>query len=663
MKSLLNILERRTLQTKLLLGFTALMLFMLVMSIGNLFTYGVLRADLHTLYEKELLGVSNAKDAQLNYLAIGRELRQASLAGAGKAREAALKSVTESDAALQLELQALRPRLFRPEAQAVLALFEREYAAYKLNVQKARSLLEKGAEAEAAAYITSDEFRRPGVAANEAITKLTTIKEADARVMTEEAIAASDEAFWNTSAALGAATALSLLIGWGIARSIRRPTDALGQAVVSLAAGKLQTEIPFLDYENEIGSLARSVQVLQRTAQDMDDASWLKTHLAQCAQALQTSTSFTALTQTLFSHLAPLIKLGQGVFYVYEEEQRRLRMLSSYAFRERKSLDQYFNIGQGLVGQCAMERAPIILQSPPADYIRIGSSLGEAAPRSICVIPILRNDRLLGVLELASFQGFTVREQALVDGLIPLLATNLEILERSVKTSKLLDETRTQARLMQQQAAQLEEQTEELEAQQAALKDTEAWYRSIIESAPDGMLVVNARGAIVLTNPKLEALFGYAPGELDGQMLEVLIPSSARSHHGQLREGYMQEGSTRAMNGLNRELKGVRKDGSEFEVEVGLSQLAASASRGVNVCASVRDIAERKHLEQAVLAERARLQAILDKKPNLHLHHGNGRESAFCQPRGQTTLRPGNRAGCPGCLRRPRAACRAFAAS
>jgi HAMP domain-containing protein len=405
MRSPLLILERRSLATKLVLGFTVLMLFTLAIGIANLVTQRTMRDDLQALYEKELLGVSNAKDAQIHYLTIGRELRQASLAGQGKARDVALKAVSDSDAALLKELEQLRGRLFHAGAKSELTVFEREYASYKANIAKATNLLTKGAEAEAAAFISSDEFRRPGVAANEALAKLTAIKEAGARATTEDAIDASKDAFQTTTIALASAMGLSLLIGWVISRSIQRPSNALREAVESIANGKLNITVPFTNYNNEIGNLARSVEVLQTASLQIETESWLKNHLAECGQAMQSAPSFTTLAQALFSHIAPLIQLGHGVFYVYEEDQRRLRMLSSYAYRERKALNQYFAIGQGLVGQCAMERAPITLLQPPADYVRIGSSLGESVPHTITVIPILRNERLLGVLELATFNG------------------------------------------------------------------------------------------------------------------------------------------------------------------------------------------------------------------------------------------------------------------
>jgi PAS domain S-box-containing protein len=337
--------------------------------------------------------------------------------------------------------------------------------------------------------------------------------------------------------------------------------------------------------------LARSVQVLQDGARQMDDQSWIKSHLAQISNALQSADSFSGLTQILFSELAPLTHIGHGAFYVFEETEQRLRLLGGYALRERKELGQYFRIGQGLVGQCALERAPITLTQPPADYIRVASSLGDAPPAAIAVLPVVRNDRLLGVLEVATFLDLHPREQALLDGLLPVLAMNLEILERSVRTNKLLGET-------QRQAATLEEQAEELEAQKTSIQATESWYRGIIESAPDGLLVADGAGRITMVNARMLALFGYTEAELVGQPIELLVPESVRQHHPALRTQFMETGGSREMGGKGYSLKGRRKDGSLFPVEVGLSKLPAVGGREASACASVRDVTDRKLLEE-----------------------------------------------------------------
>ncbi|QTN28690.1 PAS domain S-box protein [Rhodoferax sp. AJA081-3] len=611
MNALLSALERRTLVTKLTLGLASLLLLSVLIGIVSLRTQLALSAQLQQTYEADLLGVSNAKDVQIEYTTMGRTLRQALIAPDAERREQALKQLVGAETQMHKELQQLRPRIFREQAKVELARFDTEFANYKSNVDKAVAMMRDGYLPRATSLVSSDEFERAGNTTAAAISAVVKIKEEGARLGTEAAQQlAQDNARVIYLLMLGG-LGLGLCMAWLTVQSIRRPSDRVRKVVEKLAQGQLDITVPHADFSNEIGALARAVVVLQTGARQMEEQNWLKSNLALLSNALQTAATFTELSQTLFSTVAPLLRVGHGVLYIHEEDTHRLRLLGSYAYRERKALEQHFDMGQGLVGQCAMERVPIILRQPPPDYVRIGSSLGEASPRSIIVLPILRNERLLGILELATLAEFGTRDQALLDAVMPTLAMNLEILERSVKTNRLLVETQRQSRAMQEQAATLEEQAEELEAQQAALKDTEAWYRSIIESAPDGMLVCDARGTIALANPKLEAMFGYATGTLAGHPIEVLVPEAIRGVHVGYRNGFLENGQARSMGGMNTELKGVRKDGSSFSVEVGLSKLPMVGGRGVNVCASVRDITERKEAERRVRESEQRLDLAM----------------------------------------------------
>jgi PAS domain S-box-containing protein len=197
------------------------------------------------------------------------------------------------------------------------------------------------------------------------------------------------------------------------------------------------------------------------------------------------------------------------------DAQGQFNLLASYGYRERKNLSSNFRLGEGLVGQCAMEKASILL-SAPRDYIRISSGLGDGPPACVLVLPIIHAERVLGVLEMASFQEFSGREKTVLESIVPTLATSMEIMDRNLRTKELLAATQQQAERMEKQAAQLEEQTVEMEAQQAELLETENWFRSIIETAPDGLLVVDANGQILLANPMAATLLGYAPTELLG---------------------------------------------------------------------------------------------------------------------------------------------------
>src|SRR5688500_5751805 len=184
--------------------------------------------------------------------------------------------------------------------------------------------------------------------------------------------------------------------------------------------------------------------------------------------------------------------------------------------------------------------------------------------------PVAVGDRVLAVLELATVEPWSPRRQSLVESLLPVLALNLEILERHRR----------------------------VRAQQRELQDTEAWYRGIVGSAPDGLLVADQAGRIVLVNAQLERMFGYGPGELEGLPIEALVPAALREGHVALRDGFLLgDGSTRAMAESNRELHGQRQDGSLFPVEVGLSRLPAAGGRGSCTCASVRDATLRRRQE------------------------------------------------------------------
>ena len=609
MNKLVIALERQSLSRKLAVGFALLLLGTMVISIEGIVSQRSLVNNLQVIHDQEMQGVESGKNIQVAFATIGRTIRQALITADPADRELALDQLAAARVTVSMEVSLLRSTLFREETKKLLARFEENYALYLRGVDKAIALLRSGKNAEAMAFVASMEFQKPGIDANENMGQLVSIKEEGAQKSYQRSLEEAKRSQRVSIGMLAFGLLFGILLWMLVSRSVNRPLDRLRDAVKELASGKLEHEVPHCDYGNEVGDLARAVVVLQTEAQQMEAQRWIKTHIAAVSTELQAATSFTELSQTFLSNVAPLLKVGHAVFFIFEEEQRRLRLLGGYAFRERKNLDIYFAIGQGLVGQCALERAPIVITRPPADYIRIGSSLGEALPNTIAVLPVLHNEQLLAVVELATFENFGANEQALLDGLMPVLAMSMEIIERNTKTQQLLEETRRQAESMEKQAARLEEQAVEMEAQQHEIKATEAWFRGIVESAPDGMLVVDEQGAIILTNHEVETIFGYQAGELVGSPIEALVPQDVSGRHVALRDSYLKDDHSRSIDATNRELRGVRKDGTELPVELSLSRLPAIGGRGKCVCASVRDITARKEAENrlAMAEERGRL--------------------------------------------------------
>jgi PAS domain S-box-containing protein len=146
-----------------------------------------------------------------------------------------------------------------------------------------------------------------------------------------------------------------------------------------------------------------------------------------------------------------------------------------------------------------------------------------------------------------------------------------------------------------------------------ALRASEVKFRGILESAPDGMVIADAQGRIVLLNAETERLFGYRRDELVGQPVEFLVPERFRGRHPQHRQGYIARPSTRSM-GEGLDLRGLRKDASEFPIEISLSPLESAG--GILVTAAIRDISVRKDAEKHLAQMENRYRGLLEAAPD-----------------------------------------------
>jgi PAS domain S-box-containing protein len=516
MQKILAFIERFKLTTKLLIGFSVGILIALAIGVNALTSLSQLQSKMETMYENDLLGISSIKDANLNLIYMSRAMRHMLIAQDDATRDASLATIKRSREKLLVELAEARKRIFRPEVVARYDVFLRDLNKALEGIEQAVGLIqrEKMNPSVAAQFITSKEFATIIAAADGGLHELTEMKEKAANSFLEEARVSAANTQRTATVLLIAGVVLAGLLGVLIGLSIQHPNDRLRASVENLAAGKTDAAIPHVDYPNEIGAMARAIAVLQEIYRKSNEQHWVKTHSAEIAAHLQSAEDFRTLTQTAVSHLASVVGAGHAALYV-ADAQGQFNLLASYGYRERKNLSSNFRLGEGLVGQCAMEKASILL-SAPRDYIRISSGLGDGPPACVLVLPIIHAERVLGVLEMASFQEFSGREKTVLESIVPTLATSMEIMDRNLRTKELLVATQQQAERMEKQAAQLEEQTVEMEAQQAELLETENWFRSIIETAPDGLLVVDANGQILLANPMAATLLGYAPTELLG---------------------------------------------------------------------------------------------------------------------------------------------------
>ena len=268
--------------------------------------------------------------------------------------------------------------------------------------------------------------------------------------------------------ALVTAFLLTAVLGMLTVRGIVNPIRALDASVNAIASGDYAKAVPFVTATDEMGGLARSIDVLKQGAALMDEQRWVKSHVSHVTGDLQGAVSLREFGQRLLSGLVPILGGGAGTFYVLDATPGLLRKVASYGLAEDVGPDS-IRRGEGLVGQCAQERQALTLTNLPAPYLWVQSSLGRAAPSQTTALPVISLDSLLGVLELASFRPFNTREQTLLDELLPVTAMSLEILQRNLHTQQLLDRTRQQAEQLEKQTDALLAQKDELLAQQEEL--------------------------------------------------------------------------------------------------------------------------------------------------------------------------------------------------
>jgi len=278
------------------------------------------------------------------------------------------------------------------------------------------------------------------------------------------------------------AVLLGILLGIGeirltlslVTRPLRRLTDLMGR----LANHDHDFEIHRLDRRDEIGEIARALQVFRQMALDIKGQSWIKTQVTDVSQRLQQATTHREFGQWLVSEVAPLFKVGVALFYSYDDIRLRLDLLGSYGLRLGHVAADSYLPGEGLVGQCATDRTPIILDHVPPNYVHIDSGSGAALPSHVTILPVLYRGCLIGVLEMAGFCALTPAQLELLEELLPIVGLSLENLNRSISTQELLQQTQEQADalrvselVMRQQKEVLRENNEALQAKTAELEE------------------------------------------------------------------------------------------------------------------------------------------------------------------------------------------------
>ena len=274
-----------------------------------------------------------------------------------------------------------------------------------------------------------------------------------------------------------AALLLLSLLAWVITRGItRRLLYAVG-AANTIADGDWDAEI-IADSRDETGRLLyaiRSMRDTLKTNRDHDRREErLKTQLSELNDRMRGDMTLQQLGNNMLNYLVPTLDAQVGAFYIFDTDAEKLQLSSSHAMQRRKNLANEFALGEALVGQCALEQKQILLQRVPDDYLSISSATGEATPRNVVVTPIVHEDEIKGVLEIAAFREFTEDDLTFLEMGVRNIAIAVHTAQSRVRLAHMLEQTRLQAEELENQKYELSKVNEDLEQQAMDLSASES---------------------------------------------------------------------------------------------------------------------------------------------------------------------------------------------
>ncbi len=268
-----------------------------------------------------------------------------------------------------------------------------------------------------------------------------------------------------------------------LAANLTTQVRAIGEVARAVAKGDLARSIS-VEAQGELAALKDNINEmilnLKDTTRKNTEQDWLKSNLAKFTRMVQGQKDLVAFSKLVLSELAPLVGAQHGVFYLSDADGDKtvMKMFASYAFRERKGIANRFELGEGLVGQCALEKERILITEVPNNYIKINSGLGEATPLNIVVLPVLFEGEVKAVCELASFQSFSTIHLALLDQLTESIGIALNTISATKRTEELLKESQALTEKLQTQQEELTKTNRRLEQQAATLQTSEELLRS-----------------------------------------------------------------------------------------------------------------------------------------------------------------------------------------
>ena len=269
--------------------------------------------------------------------------------------------------------------------------------------------------------------------------------------------------------------------------------NSLADFASEVGKGNYSAEYNQLSKDDKLGSLllemrdslAKSKKENEKNKHSAEKRNWINTGLAVFGELLRADSSdIDKFTYKIISELVKYLGANQGAILLINDDDKSnifLQLMGAYAFEKAKISKKRIEIGESLTGQCVLEKEVIYLTDLPEGYTTITSGLGKATPRNVIIVPLLFNEEVQGVIEIASFAIFDKYEKSFIEKVAEAIATTFATLKINNNTAKLLEDAKFQREQMLAQEEEMKQNMEQIKAHQDETELQIAEYEKTIE--------------------------------------------------------------------------------------------------------------------------------------------------------------------------------------
>lgn len=475
-------LDGVSIRRRMILSFTLVLLFYIgftVFSIAQMNTMGALT---ETLYDHPLKVSNAAVEAKAGVLRMVIGMKDLSLSGSDTELNAAIHDVLSEEKQVYRYLDIVKERILGPEGKALVQETISMFAGWRpIRLETERLAL--GEDRAAANRLTREKGADYVFLLERKMAELAAYATQKADGFMAEATAVRERSFRNTMIAIGLVALLAWLITYLVTQSIDSSVSSLKDTMSSVTASGTLVKSS-LAGKNEIADMARHFNQLVDRLQEQF---WFKNGQNAFNEALAGDLDRQALATRGIHFISRYVDACAGVLYSHDAHNSLCRLEASYAFVEGKHLPNECGLGEGIVGQVAAERKPILLKGITREEALAKTGTVSEPPKSIYAVPLLYEDGLIGVLEVAAFQEMRKPQIEFLNLAAQTLSTTLHVAAQQAQIKKLLEATQrdkealtAQTRELHAQAEELRQQSEELHQASVELREqnTELEYQS-----------------------------------------------------------------------------------------------------------------------------------------------------------------------------------------